>query len=157
MMRRRLLVGALCVVALCACDGCDQAADQAAPEVSRAWGPWRDVGTTLGGEGVRFRAAPWPIPVGKPFAAEVVVSGPGAAVGSPEEVTMVVVDGTMPHHGHGMNFRPPRSRGERSGEALNAVLEGLLFHMQGRWQITIDLERRNGIVDRVSWVEDVQP
>lgn len=154
MMRRRILWSVLCVAALVACD---QATDPAAPAVVRAWGPWRDVGSTLDGEGVRFRAAPWPIPVGKPFAMEVEVSNHRAIPGSPEEVTMVVVDGTMPHHGHGMNFRPPRSRGERNDRTLAAVLEGLLFHMQGRWQVTVDLERRSGVVDRVSWVEEVQP
>lgn len=129
--------------------------DNAAAPPTHAWGPWRDAGRTLAGDSVRFRTAPWPIPIGDPFAMDVEV-GPGATADA-SPVVLVVADGTMPHHGHGMNFRSPRIAPLEAGGVLDAKVEGLLFHMPGKWHVTIDLQRDDGSVDRVSRVEDVQP
>jgi hypothetical protein len=43
----------------------------------------------------------------------------------------------MTEHRHGMNYRP-RVFGQGAGRY---VVEGLLFHMPGRWQLVFDVER----------------
>jgi hypothetical protein len=41
----------------------------------------------------------------------------------------------MPAHGHGMNYRPSSSRTDDGRYRFT----GLMLHMPGVWQITIDL------------------
>lgn len=62
------------------------------------------------------------------------------------------VDAEMPHHGHGMNLVPVV---KRRGEAAEFVAEGMLFHMTGRWVLSVDVEE-DGIAERTQWFVDIE-
>lgn len=47
----------------------------------------------------------------------------------------LAVDASMPEHGHGMNRTPKIARAQ-SGEF---VVQGMLFHMTGRWELYFDV------------------
>ncbi len=129
-----------------------------AATASAQWGPWRDVGQLLDGDHVRWRTNPWPIPIGDPFSAEVELTPATEQRAQWLANATAIVDATMPHHGHGMNFRPPRSTLHPSASgALTTHVDGLLFHMQGKWLVSVDVVGADGVVDRASAVEDVQP
>lgn len=69
-----------------------------------------------------------PVSVGRPFAMDLQLCPPGAV--------LVRVDAWMPEHRHGMNYRPsvqPRGDGRWR-------VEGLLFHMPGRWELRLDVQ-----------------
>jgi hypothetical protein len=78
-----------------------------------------------------FRTAPAAIALGQHFSLEAIVcsrSGPPP--------TNLRVDALMPEHRHGMNYRTsvaPRGDGR-------FLVEGLLFHMPGRWQLVFDVQ-----------------
>lgn len=49
----------------------------------------------------------------------------------------VIVDANMPFHGHGMNTQP-----ELVADGENKYrVDGMLFHMDGEWEITVDVQR----------------
>jgi hypothetical protein len=77
-----------------------------------------------------------PITVGRHVALEVQVCPPDAV--------LLRVDAVMPEHRHGMNYRP-------SVKALGPGrwrVEGLLFHMPGRWELRLDVQSA-GRTDRL--------
>ena len=100
--------------------------------------------TAGGGYLVRWRSGPAGVPALEPFSLEVEVEQ-SAGVPLAEDAT-VLVDAAMPHHGHGMNFVPEVTR---SGPGRYAV-EGMLFHMRGRWELFVDVER-DGVLERAQW------
>lgn len=53
----------------------------------------------------------------------------------PDDAQVLRVDATMPAHRHGMNYRPAI---ESQGAGRWRV-EGLLWHMAGRWALRVDL------------------
>jgi hypothetical protein len=70
---------------------------------------------------------PAPLAVGRPFALQVQLC--------PVDAQLLRVDATMPEHRHGMNYRPTL---KPLGAGLWRV-EGLLWHMSGRWQLRLDV------------------
>lgn len=84
---------------------------------------------------------PAPLPRGEPFAMEVSVTD---SAGRPAEGVSLIVDCTMPHHGHGMNVRPVATA---IGPGRWKV-EPMLLHMPGRWELSFDLARPDGRVRR---------
>lgn len=102
-------------------------------------------GVTAGGTyRVRVRSGPEGVPALEPFSLEVEIEGGG---GVPlQDGALVLVDAAMPHHGHGMNFVPEITR---VGPGRYAV-EGMLFHMRGRWELFVDVER-DGVRERAQW------
>jgi hypothetical protein len=78
---------------------------------------------------LRYRATPEPIPWGEPFDLRVWV------VGKDTREASLAVDAAMPEHGHGMNRVPVVTAAEDGGYAV----EGLLFHMPGRWELYFDV------------------
>ena len=54
----------------------------------------------------------------------------------PAEARLLRIDATMPEHRHGMNYRPSL---QPLGSGLWRV-EGLLWHMAGRWELRLDVE-----------------
>ena len=75
-----------------------------------------------------WQAEPSPITVGRPFALWVTLC--------PADAVLRRVDATRPEHRHGMNYRPSlKSLGEGRWR-----VEGLLWHMSGRWELTLDLQ-----------------
>ncbi len=75
-----------------------------------------------------WRADPVPIVVGRHFALLVQLC--------PTDAVLARVDATMPEHRHGMNYRPSL---KPLGDGRWRV-EGLMFHMPGRWQLRLDVQ-----------------
>lgn len=80
---------------------------------------------------------PAPIPLGKPFAMQIVPCG-----AAPEKL---VVDAHMPAHKHGMNYQPRVTKAEDG-----FGVEGLLFHMSGEWEFVFDLRFADGRGERLT-------
>lgn len=96
---------------------------------------------------VAYRWDPAPLKVGQFFSADII------ACRSPGPVTRIGVDATMPAHGHGMNYRP---------KAVEVApghyrFSGLMLHMPGRWQITVDLYDGTRLVRRLTRDLDLKP
>lgn len=90
---------------------------------------------------VRYRPEPSPIPLNEPFSLVVELLSPDGS--HPWDVELLEVDGRMPHHRHGMNTSP---RVTPLGGGRYRV-EGMLFHMPGRWELSFDLTR-DGATER---------
>ena len=93
---------------------------------------------TVGGDSVQ--AAWWPDPavltVARPFALTVQLC--------PVDAVLLRVDARMPEHRHGMNYRPsikPLGQGQWR-------VEGLLWHMSGRWELRLDVQAQ-GVEQRL--------
>ena len=91
--------------------------------------------------------APMQGPPAAPFAATIALQPQPPRVGQPFSVALTVcgetarpferlaIDAWMPVHRHGMNFRPELvALGDGRFEA-----RGFLFHMAGRWEITLSV------------------
>ncbi|MEK9725404.1 MAG: hypothetical protein VW405_18260 [Rhodospirillaceae bacterium] len=77
-----------------------------------------------------YRTDPATIAVGKPFSVEVIACGANGE--APDAIAM---DAGMPHHGHGMNYKPSM----RKLGPGHAAFDGLVFHMPGRWMMQFDV------------------
>lgn len=77
-----------------------------------------------------FRADPMRIEVGEPFS---LLFNVCTKSNNPAE--LVAVDAQMPEHKHGMNYRPTIVS---LGNGRYRV-EGMVFHMPGRWEISMDV------------------
>jgi hypothetical protein len=75
-----------------------------------------------------WRAEPAPIAVSRPFALLVTLC--------PADARLLRVDASMPEHRHGMNYRP--SLQPLGGGRWR--VEGLLWHMAGRWELRLEVE-----------------
>jgi len=78
-----------------------------------------------------YRSEPEPIPLNQPFILTVRVEHATPAA----EPFSLSVNARMPQHRHGMNTRP---RVHDLGDGKFRV-EGLLFHMAGRWELHFDI------------------
>ena len=63
-----------------------------------------------------------------------VVKAPGACTRSPMSL---LVDGSMPDHGHGLNYHVVVRPGAHPAEF---EARGLMFHMQGGWELHVDVQ-----------------
>lgn len=54
-------------------------------------------------------------------------------------------DAVMPAHGHGLNYRPELTETEPGRWRV----EGLLFHMAGRWEFRLRTVEATGVVEQV--------
>ncbi|WP_421998956.1 hypothetical protein [Reyranella sp.] len=79
---------------------------------------------------VAFRPEPLHIEVGEPFS---LLFNVCTKRDNPAE--LVAVDAVMPEHKHGMNYRPTIVS---LGEGRFRV-DGMIFHMPGRWEISFDV------------------
>jgi hypothetical protein len=85
------------------------------------------------------------IPMARHFALDVQLCDRNGA--SP--ASLLKVDATMPEHRHGMNYRPvimPLGGGRFR-------VEGMMFHMAGRWQLAFDVQAGK---ETLRLVHDVQ-
>lgn len=138
MTTRRKALSLLVALALAGCAAPPKAEPAAAPEVPSvlpAELPRDGVASHDGAYFVAFAARPAPIPPNAEFALDVAVFSPDRA--SLAAGVTLAVDATMPEHGHGMNVTP---RVTPLGPGRFRV-EGLLFHMAGRWEIAFDVTR----------------
>jgi hypothetical protein len=90
---------------------------------------------------VAYRTQPSRVAVGQHFAVEFAVC-PKEGQPAPESVR---VDGFMPEHNHGMNYRAavkPQGKGRY-------VADGLMFHMPGKWDFIFEI-RGGGKTERVT-------
>lgn len=150
-MTRAMLAAAM--LASAAIFGCGSAEEPPEPAAAALDEEAPLAGPSFAGEGftgggswwVRWSTAEEGIPHLEPFRLRVEVrrapDGPAA-----EAVVQVFADAAMPHHGHGMNLVPrTRPLGEGRYE-----IDGMLFHMDGRWELFIDIEDR-GVLERAQW------
>ncbi|MBI3199059.1 MAG: FixH family protein [Rhodospirillales bacterium] len=79
---------------------------------------------------IAFRPEPMRIEVGQPFS---LLFNVCTKSNSPAELLMV--DATMPEHKHPMNYRPTIVAGTNGRYRA----DGLVFHMPGRWELSIDV------------------
>jgi hypothetical protein len=160
---RRVMTGRRCGIAMVAATtaiaaGCGEDHRGAIPETPKAidgsevvedaamFGEGRTAG---GGWEVRWRSGASGILPLEPFTLEVEVHD---AEGRPAgEDVVVTADAAMPHHGHGMNFVP---RTTPLGEGRYRI-EGMLFHMRGRWELFVDVER-GGLLERAQWTLEAE-
>jgi hypothetical protein len=96
---------------------------------------------------VAYRWEPRDLKVGRFFSAEVIACRPRASV------TRIALEATMPAHGHGMNYLPKAT--EIAPGRFRFT--GLMLHMPGRWQLTIDLYDGNKLVRRLTRDLDLKP
>lgn len=121
-----------------------------APAIAVVEATRSDEGVTAGGSWtVRWRSGPEGILPLEPFSLEVEVRDAEGRV--PGEMVVVTADAAMPHHGHGMNFVP---RTTSLGDGRYRI-DGLLFHMRGRWEMFVDVER-DGLLERAQWTLEVE-
>ena len=94
-------------------------------------------GETIAGEraSVSMRTAPSVPRVDGFFVIEVQTCGRDG-----EPARLVAADAVMVAHGHGMNYTPEI---EDRGEGRYRI-SGMLFHMQGRWELRFDVETAAG-------------
>ena len=87
-----------------------------------------------------YRTRPAKLAVSQHFVVELVVCPKGGQL-APEDVR---VDGFMPEHNHGMNYRAA-VKAEEGGRYL---ADGLMFHMPGKWDFIFEV-RGGGKTDRM--------
>ena len=92
--------------------------------------------TEQGTFSVRWASIPHPIPINEPFELVLEVLGPDVN-------PLLEADGWMPGHGHGM-VRTPRVTplGEGSMGEDQFQVKGMLFHMEGAWELRIAIAWR---------------
>ncbi len=78
---------------------------------------------------LQWRPRPQPLPLNQIFELDLVLCAPAAVLRG--------VDADMPAHRHGMNYRTTISGGETGVYRV----QGLLFHMPGRWRLSFDVEQ----------------
>ena len=88
-----------------------------------------------------YRTQPAKLAVGQHFKVEMAVC-PRDGQAAPEAVR---VDGFMPEHNHGMNYKAV----VKGGEGGRYLAEGMLFHMPGRWDLIFEV-RGGGKTDRMT-------
>ena len=72
--------------------------------------------------------------------------------GEPVIDAEIQVSGGMPEHDHGLPTSPRATRNLGNGDYL---IEGLKFHMGGRWQVTFSIQQ-GAISDSVTFNLDLQ-
>lgn len=98
------------------------------------WTKHARIESNAGSYVVHVQPAPAELPDNEPFELRVWI----ASAARPNEVqrnVRLAVDASMPEHGHGMNRTPKIVRAE-GGEF---VVQGMLFHMTGRWELYFDV------------------
>lgn len=88
-----------------------------------------------------YRTKPAKLAVGQHFVVEMAVC-PKSGEAAPEAVR---VDGFMPEHNHGMNYRAV----VKPGEGGRYLVDGMMFHMPGRWDFIFEV-RGGGKTDRMT-------
>jgi hypothetical protein len=88
-----------------------------------------------------YRTKPAKLAVGEHFVVEMAV----CAKGGEAAAEAVRVDGFMPEHNHGMNYKAA----VKTGEGGRYLAEGMLFHMPGKWDFIFEV-RGGGRTDRMT-------
>ncbi len=134
--------------ALLACDVPTSAPAEPAAPVAPGVAGAAPVATAAGRYRVAWSADPAPIPFNTLFAIRTVLTDPS---GAPVPDGVVLVDATMPQHGHGMPTHPVPDPGSCPagvvGPADGCVhpggvyrTEGMKFHMPGEWVLHFQVD-----------------
>lgn len=125
MTARPLRIAAAVLALLAAATRADEPCAPRADFAARGW-------IDSGGLVIFYRTRPEWIEVGQPYALDVIVCAKDSAL----RARGLRIDAVMPNHRHGMNYRPEVTAlgGDRY------VVEGMLFHMPGRWRYFFDVE-----------------
>lgn len=128
----------------------DEQAPQAVPVGYEALPSRYRRSATAGGEYcVAIAPEPDPIPLNRPFALEVLIFDAADPRSFCRKVE-VRVDAHMPAHHHGMNRRAFVEQREDGG----FVVKGMLMHMPGLWEITVDVFE-GGVSERARFELDL--
>ena len=154
-MNHTWMIAVLSVMA-CGLVGCDDSKNESSslePELSIVAEdvdiPWRTLESQGLDWGVQWRPLQWPIPIAEPFDLEVDLAAPPERI----EGATVIVDAEMPHHGHGMNL-VPLIRKIEGYEGQRWLVEGMMCHMPGRWEFSVDL-LKDGRMERTQWTVEL--
>lgn len=88
-----------------------------------------------------YRTQPAKLAVGQHFTVEMAVCPKGGEP-APEAVR---VDGFMPEHNHGMNYKAV----VKAGAGGRYLADGMMFHMPGRWDLIFEVQG-GGKTDRMT-------
>lgn len=137
-------LAALLLLAACTPDGADTAAtDTTGPSDTgpEATGNYTNLAATDGGAyWVSYATDPSPIPLNAYFDATFAVFT-DEAMTAPASGVIASFAAAMPAHGHGMNVEPTVTD---NGDGTFAV-QGILFHMEGDWQMVLSLSGDSGV------------
>jgi len=89
--------------------------------------------STSGAYQVRYRSELQPIRINSIHAWVLQLQ---TAEGKPVSGAVIEIQGGMPRHDHGLPTRPQVTAGPGDG---NYRIEGLRFHMQGEWQLSLSI------------------
>ncbi|MEE8141931.1 MAG: hypothetical protein V3T77_02410 [Planctomycetota bacterium] len=120
--------GSICVAVLALVCGCSGSRVSSRPALTYA------VESNDGAFYVTYQPLPDPIPLNEPFALVVVVFQDPEHRKAAADVSLEV-DAAMPQHRHGMTLEP---QVEAHG-AGSFTVQGMLFHMPGRWELYFDI------------------
>ncbi len=98
---------------------------------------------------VEVRPTPWPIPLNEPFELTVELFD-GVTGERSESQVFLEVDAWMPSHGHGM-LRKTRVQQVEPGQYQ---VSGMLFHMEGEWELRIAIAQQQANGDFFQVVRD---
>jgi hypothetical protein len=68
--------------------------------------------------------------------------------GAPVSGAVLIVDGGMPEHGHGL---PTAPRAEAGGAPGDYVIKGMKFSMTGWWVLKLDVRAPDGRADKITF------
>ena len=95
--------------------------------------------TVIAGDGMDISLSPVSdINVSEPFSVDVTLCAENI------EDTSIVLDATMPAHGHGMNYTPEVTRLHENDSAVHFRVDGMVLHMPGEWQWSVDVNSGDG-------------
>lgn len=99
--------------------------------------------------GVRTSPAAIEFPDNEAFRFEVWITATDASKPTLENLSLSV-DAAMPQHGHGMNRVPRVSRLEPG----HFLVEGMYFHMTGKWELYLDITEK-ALTERAQFVVEL--
>ncbi len=106
------------------------------PTAPKPWDGGAEIASNDGAWRVVYKVGKSPIPRGETFSIDAWVFAADAP-DKPRADVSLAVDAAMPQHGHGMN-RVPRIESLGGGRFR---IDGLLFHMPGKWELYFDVGR----------------
>lgn len=127
---------------------CSGANDSSKTGEDTGWVEATDTTSAGGSYYMMYSADPDPVPFNETFQLIAMVHN-GADHAEMYTDADLVVDATMPAHGHGMNTAPTVTRDENG----MYTVDGMLFHMRGWWKIDFTASR-NGVTETGSFYVD---
>lgn len=129
-------------LAVAGCRSGAPAPETAAVDAPKPWIGGAEIVSNDGDFRVVYKIADGPVRRGETFAIDAWVFAADAPEAPRTDVSLAV-DAAMPQHGHGMN-RVPRVESLGAGRFH---IDGLDFHMPGKWELYFDVARQ-ALVER---------